>query len=229
MVIGLIFAVIITLGHFLSEFVCMTFKHHRKGLLSFAAGISLSYLILVLFKEVYSGARTFENISHLFLLGGFVIFYIFEYHAYRHTRASIVARELKEFHSIAFFIYYFVIGIVLVSVSKENVISGLLLFIPIFLHSLISEVSMSNLHSDIKNSLFVKFILALSSILGGLLAYFVSLTVGVVQILLGFVVGALLYIVIRDSIPREDQGNMTYFVLGVVSYGFLIFLILFLV
>src|SRR3989344_9251400 len=108
MAFGLLLSFILTFGHFLSETVCSRFKHHRKRFLNFVAGISLTYLILSLLPEVYSDSYDLKYISFIFLLLGFVGFYIMEHHVYRHTRTKIIARELGILHSGAFFIYHLV-------------------------------------------------------------------------------------------------------------------------
>ncbi len=225
MAYGLILAFVLTIGHFLSEYVCGAFKHYRRRLLNFVAGISLTYLTLSLLPEVYRGAENLDSMSFVFLLIGFMVFYVLEHHAYSHTKTRIIAREIGVFHSGAFFAYHLVIGMVLVSIINERIIPGILFFIPVFLHTVISEVSLNEIHTKLKESFIAKLFLSSSSLLGGIIAFFVPFTAGLTQTLFGFVAGSFLYIVIRDSIPREDSSGLAYFIWGVILYTFLTFLL----
>nr|NIO19738.1 hypothetical protein [Candidatus Aenigmarchaeota archaeon] len=121
-----------------------------------------------------------------------------------------------------FFVYHFVIGILLVELVTINFISGLLFFIPILFHTAVSSASLKGIHVSIRERIILKIILSCSTLFGVLLAYSVLIPLNVLHALLGFIVGSLLYIVIRDSIPKETVGKAIYFVLGVVVYTLII-------
>ena len=49
----------------------------------------------------------------IFLLVGFSVFHLVEKLVYQHAEAARLAWELKEVHSIDFFIYHFIVGVAL--------------------------------------------------------------------------------------------------------------------
>ena len=152
--------------HFFSEKLAPPEGAHRYRVISFAAGISIAYLFLNLLPHTYEAAGHLKNFVFIFLLLGFVLFHLAEKFIYKHADKKKLARELKEIHSISFFLYYFMIGIVLFDKTKISLWEGMLLFIPIALHAALSTVSLSQIHGDIRESSATRILLSLSSILG---------------------------------------------------------------
>jgi len=101
-------------------------------------------------------------------------------------------------------------------------VGGVLFFIPILFHTALSSASLKGIHISIRKRIILKIVLSCSTLFGVLLAYFVMIPPHILHSFLGFVVGSLLYIVIRDSVPRETEGKAIYFVLGVVVYALII-------
>ena len=222
MVFAIILGVILGIAHYLSEMICTAFSKHRDIFLSFVAGISVSYVFVELLPSLFHPDASLRTLIFLFMLLGFFLFHIFEKFIYQHSKTSLLVKELTKLHSFGFFVYHFVIGIILVHFLSMGFKSAILFFIPAFFYSLIGEVSLHEIHSSLKKRWYWKFFLALSTLLGVVLATFVFLPLAVNLVLLGFVGGALVYVVIRDSIPKEREGNLLTFTAGVVLYTFLI-------
>jgi zinc transporter ZupT len=68
----------------------------------------------------------------------------------------------------------------------------------------------------------LKIVLSFSTLLGVLIAHVFVVPSNILHAFLGFIVGSLLYVVIRDSVPKETSGKAIYFVLGVVVYALII-------
>ena len=96
-------------------------------------------------------------------------------------------------------------------------------FIPIVLHSAVSNISLSEVHVRIKRRMPVKLLLSLPALGGVLFATFFTLSTTTFAIILGLVVGIFLYVVIRDSIPKEREGNIWWFLVGNIVMLLLVF------
>ena len=127
-------------------------------------------------------------------------------------------KNLKLEHSLSFFVYHFVGGIILVSLINTNILAGLLFFIPMFSYTAISSISMNFIHRDVKDNIMIKTILSLSSLLGVAFAMLINIPPFIYYGLMGFMIGSLLYIIIMDSIPKEKEGNPLFFVIGILFY-----------
>lgn len=155
------------------------------------------------------------------MLVGFSLIHLFEKHIYK-IPVRRLEKELEEAHSAAFFIYYLVIGIVLVNIISVSLIEGILFFIPITFHAGISSISMKKIHKKVKETFWAKLLLSASTIIGVILMFYAELPSAIYHSLLGFIIGALLYISIRDMIPEKRKGEPTYFVFGVVLFSILV-------
>lgn len=194
---------------------------HKPALMSFSVGISLAYIFLYLFPEMLQTSR-FDSIAVFSsVLLGIAATRLVEIHVWKHRSKSILRKELKEVHAAAFFLYHFVIGMVLFELLRFSVAGGILFFLPALLHSAVSSTSLKEIHDEIRSGAS-KVLLALSTLLGISMMYIVSVPASAHSILLGFVVGVLLYIVMRDSMPKETNGKPLYFLAGILLYAMLI-------
>lgn len=220
LILGIALAVI----HYFSEKFHLLEHIHRMKFISFTGGIFITYLILDLLPALFEGGVMESRISLLFVLIGFSLFHLLEKYVYREAQnREVLRKELKEIHSLTFFLYHFVIGMILVSViDKLGLMTGILFFIPIFLITLVSSISLKEIHGRIREKKAVKLLLSISTLLGVVVATLFPLTFLLYSILLGFVVGALLFVVIVDSIPRERKGEPVFFILGVALYALII-------
>ena len=154
---------------------------------------------------------------------GSIVFHIIEKYIYQHERRNIRIFELRVMHAAAFFIYHIIIGIILVSINQINPISGILFFIPILFYTLVSQVSLSNLHANVTEKLSLKLLLSSSTLIGVLIASFFTISTKLHFSLLAFIAGALLYNVMVEVVPKETDGNILFFMLGTLAYITLIF------
>ncbi|MEE9323586.1 MAG: hypothetical protein V3U72_03500 [Candidatus Aenigmarchaeota archaeon] len=217
-----ILGVILAVVHYFNERIQPRDLVIRHRLVSFVAGISITYIFLQLLPEVYKGIESLNHFLFMFILTGFACFHLIEKHIYQHESKILLHEELKVAHSSLFFFYHLVIGILLVGLVKINIVGGILFFIPILFHTAVSSASLGGIHISIRKRIMLKIALSCSTLLGVLIAYFVMVPSYLLHALLGFIVGSLLYIVIRDSIPKETEGKAIYFVLGVVVYALVI-------
>ena len=222
MISPIIYGIILGLTHYFSENVNKLYQEHREKIISFGAGISITYLVLLLIPELHANTEQQGKSIFLFLLLGFTLFHVIEKHIYQHNKKDIRLKESKGLHSISFFLYHLIIGIILVNLTKVDPRKGFLFFIPILFHTAVSNISLKEIHGKIREKSFIKFLLSTSTLLGVLIGVYVGISESISIILLGFVTGSLMYIITRDIIPPDNKGNPIYFVVGVIVYMLLI-------
>ena len=223
--IEIIYGVILALFHYFNEVIDKKVHKYKTEVMSLSAGVAVAYIFLVLFKELFE-VEMFTPYLLIVVLFGFSLLHVVEKHVYQHKSRKRKLRELKEIHSISFFIYHFFLGIVLYYFVQESFRSGLFFFIPIFLHSVLSGISLSEIDSKVRESGIVKLLLSLAPIFGIVLAMVVTIPVWVYSCILAFVLGVLIYVVIRDQIPYKEEGNSLYFLVGVFLMLLLLLLLL---
>lgn len=212
------FALLISILHYLSDFISLKLIRYRGKILPFAAGLSITYIFLELLPLVYIDIENLRNIAYIFILSGFTIFHVMEKYVYQHSRSQERLTKLMHVHSLGFFVYYTMIGIVLF-VLAQNPRGGILFMIPILFHSTISSASFKEIHADLKESRVIRLFLASSTLIGVFIAGVFPVSLQVYYAMLGFVVGVLFYIIIKDIVPEKEEGDPMYFLAGIVIFS----------
>ncbi len=130
-ILALALGLILGIIHFFSENLSPPEGERRYRVISFAAGISIAYLFLDLLPHTYQTTTHLKNFVFAFLLLGFVLIHLVEKFIYKHAKERDIAKELKEIHSLVFFGYYFLIGIVLHDKIQPNLLEGILFLVAI--------------------------------------------------------------------------------------------------
>ncbi|MGD2246684.1 MAG: hypothetical protein PVI11_09070 [Candidatus Aminicenantes bacterium] len=204
--------------HYFSENLELVSESRRHRIISFGAGISIAYLFLHLLPHTYDAAARLKEAVFIFLLLGFALFHLSEKYVYQHLQEEKRARELKEIHSVVFFIYHFFVGIVVKDIFEEGTIEGFLFVLPIALHTSLSTVSLSRIHGHIRENLFIKILLSLSTLLGIAFSLIVPVPDIVNNILVSFLTGVLLYIFVKEFLPEKEKGKPLLFILGIILF-----------
>jgi zinc transporter ZupT len=219
------FGFLLGIIHFYSEKLKPPDGANRYRVISFAAGISIAYLFLNLLPHTYEAAGRLKNFVFVFLLLGFVLFHLAEKFIYKHADKKKLAQELKEVHSVSFFLYHFVIGIVLYDKAHLSGLEGVLFFIPIALHASLSTASLSEIHGDIRESRITKILLSLSTLFGVIFALLVPIPTSLDNIFVSVIAGILLYIIVKEFLPEKDKGQPMFFLFGLLLFiGFYVIL-----
>jgi zinc transporter ZupT len=211
---GLLLGVI----HFFSESIQVSKSRARWRLISFAAGLSIAYLFLDLLPHTYHTAVDLREWVFLFLLLGFTVFHLIEKYIYQHTESDRRMKDLKEVHSIAFFVYHFSVGIALEEILRASVLEGSLFVVPVAFHAGLSSASLSGIHGDLRERMWVRVLLSLSTLAGVLFATLIHVPAILYSILVSLIAGVLLYIIVREFLPHEEKGKPLYFVLGLIFF-----------
>jgi len=221
MVVGYVLALILSIVDFLTEGLFSKASPNKMKFISFSAGASVSYIFLVLLSEIYSGAIAISKLLFLAVLFGFGIFHIIEKYIRQNFTGPALRKEHRLVHSTTSFVYFFVVGFLLVKlVETDGNLSSILLFIPIMLHIIIDSLPRRHTKKH-----FLRAFSASSPFLGAISATFIDIGNAGNVALLGLVGGALLYTVVRESLPREREGKPMYFITGLLLFTVLILLL----
>ncbi len=156
--------------HFIGESIKMPSGIRHYQLISFAAGISIGYLFLDLLPHTYDAAAHLKSGVFFFLLMGFSLVHLVEKYFYQHTEASKLRTEFKTIHSVTFFIYYFLVGFVVVEIVQKSVLEGILFIFPVTLHAGLSTASLSEIHGRFQPTAWERVLLSLATPIGVLFA-----------------------------------------------------------
>lgn len=218
---AIIFGLVMGMFHYLSEEFCPRCGKHKNPILSFSAGISVTYIFLYLFPEFISHA---SGNKYLFMpiLFGFALFHIIEKYIYLKTPEEKWRREIALEDSIVSFIYHFIVGIMITFFVSQSISRGTLFFIPVFIYTAISSLPV-----DSPRSKKAAAVLAASTPLGSLFASYLypGIPQMIITVMLGFLIGVLSFTVFRHSIPKRNNGSPLFFILGILAYLSLMFLL----
>lgn len=220
--VPILFGLALTAAHFISQRLNIQHDPNRMKIISFTAGIFITYMLLHMFPQLYLGDLFLNRMSMLAALIGFAFFHTLEKYIYQHKSGDRLRADLKELHMVLLFSYHVIVGIIVVNLTELSLINGILLFIPILLFTSLSTISLKEIHEIIASGKILKFVLAISSLVGVIIGLLFNIPILLFNVLFGFMLGSLLYIIIVEALPKEKEGNPLFFVLGLVLYTILI-------
>lgn len=218
----IIYSIILGAVHFFNEKIQIRQEYVRVRVISFIAGISVTYMFLILLPEVYKGFEIFDRVIFVSLLAGFTIAHVTEKYIYQHSAPQSLKESLSGVHSVAFFLYYLFIGVILVRLNQINALNAVLFFLPVMFYSAVGLLSLEKIHAKIWERPSVKLFLATSTLVGVLFADYILQFSALFDFLFAFVIGTFLYTALIDFVPREAKGRPEYFTLGVLIYTLVI-------
>jgi hypothetical protein len=218
--IALVFGVVMAVVHYFSESLAQGFKQERADLMSFSAGVSISYLFLHLLPDFSRGVTEYNEYIFLSILAGFVSIHLTEKYIYKHATKDKRRRELALEDSIVSFMYHLMVGIIItVSLAESTLYETVLFFAPILLYT-----GVSTLPVDAPKSKLARAALSVSTLIGIIIGmvFMTGISQTMYLALLGVVIGILTYTTIRHGIPSGTQGTPIFFFLGVLMYSAII-------
>ena len=215
--LSLVLALVLSITYY---FGCrIDVKHHlptSHKLMSFSAGVSITYILLELFPLFTERAFPIGRILFASVLIGFILHHFIEEELYQHFKKPELGRAMILEEESSSFLYHFIIGIVLISIGTDSVKDGILFFIPIFLYILINTLSTDPHISRLKTLFFSS-----ATFLGAFYATFfwTNRAAWLESALIGLVAGVLLFTIVRHHLPVGKRGRIGYFLLGVLFYA----------
>jgi hypothetical protein len=218
-IIAVFFALLISLTEYISKTLNLKRKPYYNNIISFTAGVSITYILLELLPVFAERAFSINKAIFLTLLIGFISHHVVEKEIYQHNKRHELIKKLSLEESIFYYIYHVILGIVLVTLMSNNVSEGLF-----FVTSIFAFTIASNLPASPHKSKWRTLILSSSTLVGAIFAAAIGvhLPVWLEVSLIGLVAGVLLFTVTRHHIPYRRKGNIAFFVLGFFLYGLLI-------
>lgn len=211
--IAVVLAFFLSIIHFFSKKISKIIERHHINITSFSSGMFLT-LIFIDFLPRATVGMEYNAPVFLVLTLGFVMFHLSEKYLYQHIKdKKMLLKDLAELHNFGFFTYHLMVGFVLYLTFELSSYTNYLVFVPFVLHTVSSSMSLEHIHHKIKTK-FNKFILNISTFLGALFAYLIKLETFWYYTLFSFLLGALLYISIRDMLPQGKKGNPLMFFIG---------------
>lgn len=218
--LSLILAGILSFADYVTEHIFSEKLRKNQKLVSFSAGVAISYIILSLFPEISTYALIDGKKIFLYALIGFASLNLIEQYIYKGIGKNMQIYH-KGAHVTYFFIYNFLIGMVLVSFIAKGLTQTLLFFIPFLLYIIVEILPQE---FEFRNNMS-KVFYSMAPLFGALVGVnFIDFTITVFGELIAFITGTLLYIVIRESLPSEEAEKPLYFLLGVLFYTLIIYM-----
>ncbi|MBI2558766.1 hypothetical protein HYW20_05565 [Candidatus Woesearchaeota archaeon] len=220
--LSLILAGILSFADYVTEHIFSEKLRKNQKLVSFSAGVAISYIVLNLFPEISSNSLIEGKRIFLYALLGFVALNLIEQYIFKGTgKIKNISKYHKGVHVAYFFIYNLFIGMVLINFTLKGLTPTLLFFVPFLLY-IIAEMLPQEF--EFKNRLS-KVFYSLAPLFGALLGIiYKDFTISIFGKLIAFITGTLLYIVIRESLPSYEAEKPLYFMIGVLLYTLILYL-----
>ncbi len=206
-------------------------KGQRPDWLSFADGISISYVFLALLPKIVHGfeqlresvgARDYPFVP---LLVGLMVFYglarLVEEPSLspRQRVTEPLARLRVRIHIASFSLYKGLIGYFLIQMSD---IVGILLFtVAMGMHFLVVDFRLLKIHESIYSHIG-RWILSTAILLGWGLGWTIEISPAIAALLMGFVAGGIVLIVLQEEFSIQHPGTFYAFLAGAVLYSSLL-------
>jgi hypothetical protein len=215
----LLFASIAALAQYLSGRADVRKKVYGHKIISFSAGMSITYIILEFFPFFTANALSINKLLFISVLSGFSIHHLIEKEIYQHSKDHDLLKKLSLEENVFSYVYHFILGILLVTFTLRDPQRGFLYFVLVLSFTSVSNLSTKN-HQTNKRAIFFSS----STIIGTLFATFIWTIrpLWLETLLSGFVLGVLLFTVTRHHIPFGAKGKVGYYSLGFIFYSLLI-------
>ncbi|MEK6942381.1 MAG: hypothetical protein AABW85_05995 [archaeon] len=220
------FAALLSVAHLFSGKVQKQIEKFHTKIISLSAGIFTAYIFLSMLPEFFKGTQLLGATAFQLLLAGFIVFHALEKYLYQHIKnKNELMTDLAELHIIGFFFDHFVTGIILFfALTTENIFIGSLIFLPLFLHTISSSMSLQHIYERFNKNMAMNALLSFSPLIGTIFAQTLNPTPALHYSIFSFIIGTLLYVVIRDTMPAGKKGNIELFIFGAITTAILILL-----
>ncbi|MEK6984436.1 MAG: hypothetical protein AABX33_07720 [Nanoarchaeota archaeon] len=191
-------------------------------LVSFSAGVAISYILLNLFPEIASFAIIDGKRIFLYSLVGFISLNLIEQYIHKGIgKLKSRIKQHKYVHVFYFFGYNFFVGVMIANFTSKGLAHALLFFIPFLLYIIVEILPQE---FEFKSPAF-KIFYSMAPLFGAIFGvYNIDFAMSIFGELMALLAGTLLYIVIRESLPSDEAERPFYFIIGVLFYTMIIFM-----
>ncbi len=215
----ILFSSVVSMIYYLSNKFKIKNKDAKLRIVSFSAGVSITYLLLEFFPRFTEGALQIHRLLFLSVLFGFTVHHIIEKEIYMHHVKHGLVKMLSLEENVFSYVYHIVVGGVFVYLTRSSIIDGFLYFVTIMSYTFVSTLPTKPHESKLK-----AIILSSSTIVGTILMtiFFDYVAEWMHLLLMGFAIGVLIFTVTRHHIPFGRDGRADYFTLGLILFAALI-------
>ena len=122
--------IIISFASYYSRKLSIKHKGYSRKIVSFSAGVSITYVLLELFPNFTETAISLSKFIYISIPLGFIIHHIIEKEIYKHNSKVELVRMLSLEETVFSFVYHIIIGIILVTFSRGSASQAILFSIP---------------------------------------------------------------------------------------------------
>lgn len=225
--------VFLSLVHVLADILRWKRQLPQKYWLSFADGISISYVFLGLLPKIIEGTAAFpdslgygagllKQSPFLPLLIGLVVFYGMERLVEKpagavgaKTAAGDTAGLRVWIHLASYAFYKAIIGYLIVQMN--NPVSIVIFVISMAVHFLVVDYRMMEIHKSVYQS-FGRWALTIAILIGWVVGATTVISPVLVTLLLSFLAGGIVLVVLEEEFSRDHPSSFRAFVLAVIVY-----------
>jgi len=222
-IIAVILSIVIGAVHILGNRLAIRNKEHNLKIISFAAGVSITYIFMELIPMITEAAILINRYLFLSALVGFSIHLFIEKLIYKHKIKHGLIKKMGNEENLFYFAHHFILGIIFVTFLEENLIRGLLFFFIIMVYIFVSNLP-TPLERSISKEIFLSSSTLLGTLFGILLVKVLSVSNLIIFALVGISTGILFFTITRHQIPFYKRGKLRYFALGSIIYAIIIIL-----
>ena len=239
---GLILAICLALIHgFVAELPIFSIIPRFRWI-SFAGGVSLSYVFLEIFPELSHAQeelqhseigllKYLENHVYILALIGLIVFYglnllAIKTKSLRQSQPGIDDDSTASFwiHIIAFAFLNVISGYLLQELSEHTLINCIIFFIAIALHFFIIDEHLRE-HHEAQYDKQGRWVLVAAIILGAVLGEAYHLNEAAIAIIWSFLTGSMILNVLKRELPDEKDSCFGSFIAGTAIFSVLLLLI----
>lgn len=202
---------------YFSEHFLRFARRWHDGLLSLSAGILIALLLYKLIPML-PGIPVLTSVSPAIMLLGFLGFYLAEDWVYQHGPRPKLIKNVTAWHAVGFSIdHAAIIGFTLVLLADlTQPIELAIISVPFLIHVIASADSLSKIRKGIHAGPATEVLLSIMPLIGAAIAVWLSTNTVALWAAFAYIIGALLYLTVRDVIPPEREDKPLWFVIGLV-------------
>ncbi|HLC37037.1 MAG TPA: hypothetical protein VJK05_05530 [archaeon] len=211
--------------HLFADFVSVYVKRFHNEIISFSAGLFIALIFLEFIPQINAGALKAGKFIYFLFLAGFIFFHLTEKYVYQHAKdRRILKKEISLLHVIGFVLDQFIVGFAFYAFVVHFAFS-VFIFVPLAIHTVASSLGFIEISKGFKRNKLLELVLSASPLAGAFVAANFSRSDFLIFSSFSLVLGALLYVVIRDLTPQGKAGKISFFLLGVsiIVLGILVF------
>ena len=216
--VTLIFLLIVSILKYFEEKVCLACYDEDHKIISFIVGATVVSLFVELLNDIYLRIHDTHSLIVLLLPFAFIMLMLVERHIREHIDDYKKGSELQVLMKTLSFFAGILIRMVAAFYPQENMFEAVIFLGILTSYHFISAISVHFIHEkqskDGKESFFGRILLVLSPFYGFAAVYFLNPSEIVNVSILTFFGCALIYVIIKEVLPKGKGTKISYFLAG---------------